>query len=450
MLAKTFAATHVRSLSKPSLIGAVVLSTAPLVESIEPSVEDPVTARISVGAAGSQATGESSGPSLSADGRHVAFVSWASDLVSGDANAGSDVFVKDRATGLLVRASVAMNGSQPEGESFAPSISGDGRLVGFASDATNLVADDSNGARDVFVRDLLAGTTSRISITGLGEPANAGSYAPSMASEGRHVAFTSHASNLVASDTNGKADVFVRDLQAGTIERISVGPGGAEATGACEGASISSDGRYVAFASTAGNLVPSSPEGDTNRTWDVFVRDRTMSITVRASVATNGAQGNGHSWMPSISGDGRYVAFESRASTLIVGDTNGKADVFVRDMQSGSTWRVSDGSGGIQANGPSLRPVVAGSVALVAFASEATNLVAGDSNGCSDVFVHDLGSGITSRVSVGSLGAGGNGAGLWPAISHDGRFVAFPGASTDLVPGDTNGALDVFVRGPLL
>lgn len=408
-----------------------------------------VTTRVSVNAAGSQANGESTGPALSTEGRYVAFVSWATNLVQGDTNAAADVYVKDRLTGTMVRASVASGGAQADGESAAPAISGDGRYVAFVSEATNLVASDTNNVRDVFLHDLSTGTTTRVSVGSGGEQGNAGSFAPSISADGRYVAFASRGANLVPADSNKASDVFVRDLQSGVTERVSVGPDGVQGEGASEGPSVSGDGRYVAFASTAGNLVPANPSGDTNRVWDVFVRDRATGTTTRVSLASDGSQGNGHSWTPAISAAGRFVAFGSNANNLVAGDTNQRADVLVRDMESGTTTRVSIGPAFVQADGLSGHPSISGDGRFVAFYSYATNLVAADTNSAQDVFLHDRVSGANSRVSVGMFGAQGNAVGLWPSISVDGRFVGFPDAAGNLALGDTNAALDVFVRGPL-
>ena len=210
------------------------------------------------------------------------------------------------------RESVGAGGAQGDGRSILPAISSDGRYVTFQSDAASLVAGDTNGVTDVFVHDRLTGTTERVSVDSAGAQGNGASSVPSISADGRYVAFLSDATNLVAGDTNGVSDVFVHDRTTGATERASVSTGGTQSDGGCGYVAISPDGRFVAFGSLAANLV----SGDTNGTGDVFLRDRTTGTTERVSVTTGGAQGNNFSGSPAVSADGRYVAFESRASNL--------------------------------------------------------------------------------------------------------------------------------------
>jgi Tol biopolymer transport system component len=400
------------------------------------------TVRVSVDSAGVQSQQVCAFPSISADGRFVAFQSTASNLATGDTNDVYDVFVRDRQTGITARVSVGTGGTQGDQDSFFPSISADGRFVAFESFADSLVAGDGNGAPDVFVHDRQTGTTERVSVAAGGGSGNGSSYFPAISADGRFVGFTSGASNLVAADTNGVTDAFVRDRQTGTTARVNLGPGGAQANGASELSSISADGRFAAFASTASNLIA----GDTNGFSDVFVRDLQIGTTERVSVSTDGAQGNTASYSYSISGDGRFVTFYSNATSLVAGDTNGVPDAFVRDRQLGTTERVSVATNGAQGNARSDAPRVSTDGRFVAFFSDATNLAAGDTNGSSDVFVRDLQSKTTERVSLSTGGTEGNAASRYPAFSADGRFVTFDSSATNLVPGDTNGVNDVFVR----
>jgi Tol biopolymer transport system component len=403
------------------------------------------TIRVSVRSDGSQANGLSFDPSISAGGRFVAFYSDASNLVAGDTNGTTDVFVRDRRTGTTSRVSVRSNGDQPNDGSFTPSISADGRYVAFQSDASNLVPGDTNGEADVFVHNRTTGTTSRVSVRSDGDQANGFSYGPSISSDGRYVAFHAFATNLVSGDTNGAGDVFVHDRTTGTTSRVSVGSNGEQVNGNSFYPSISADGRSVAFVSYASNLVP----GDTNGKADVFVHDRQTGTTSRVSVRSNGDQANNRrSEAPSISADGRFVAFVSLASNLVSGDTNGRADVFVHDRTTGKTSRVNVRSNGDQANN-GLDPSISAAGRYVAFRSGAPNLVPGDTNRKTDVFVHDRTTGTTIRVNVRSNGDQANGNSFSPSISGDGRFVAFHSFASNLVPGDTNGWYDVFVRGPI-
>jgi len=287
-----------------------------------------------------------------------------------------------------------------------------------------------------------AATTDRVSVDSSGVQENDSSWGASISADGRFVAFESDASNLVPGDTNGCEDIFVHDRQTGATERVSVDSSGVQGYELSESASISADGSYVAFESDASNLVP----GDTNGREDIFVHDRQTGATERVSIASSGAQGNSGSYDPSISADGRLVAFYSYASYLVPGDTNGCHDVFVHDRQTGATERVSVDSSGVQGNGSSYSPSISADGRFVAFISGASNLVPWDTNGLDDIFVHDRQTGATERVSVDSIGVQGNDYSWAQAISADGRYVAFESGATNLVPGDTNGTIDIFVR----
>jgi Tol biopolymer transport system component len=316
--------------------------------------------------------------SISADGRYVAFSSDDGNLVKGDRNKYQDVFVRG---GTTVRASVDTGGGDPNGYSSDPSISADGRYVAFQSAASDLVAADGNGFLDVFVRDLVFGTTVRASVDTAGEDPDADSFVWSNSADGRYVAFMSKASDLVAGDGNSSLDVFVGDLVAGTTVRASVDTGGGDPDDVSYIPSISADGRYVAFWSHASDLVA----GDGNGYPNVFVRDLVAGTTVRASVDTGGGDPNGDSHTPSISTDGRYVAFYSVASDLGKGDGNGFFDVFVRDLATETTVRASVDAGGGDPNEGSFQPSINADGRSVAFQSFASDLVQDDGNGTYDV-----------------------------------------------------------------
>jgi len=415
------------------------------------------TTRVSVDSSGNEANGHSCWPAIGADGRYVAFQSYASNLVPGDTNDASDVFVHDRLTGVTERVSVDSAGNQGSGWSEFPAISADGRYVAFESEASNLVSGDTNWVPDVFVHDRLTGATERVSVDSAGNQGNSWSELPAISADGRYVAFQSYAFNLVPGDTNG-ADVFVHDRQTGVTERVSVNSAGNQANSDSWSPAISADGRYVAFDSGASNLVA----GDTNYALDVFVHDRQTGVTQRVSVDSAGNQGNDYSWseFPTISADGRYVAFQSHAFNLVPGDTNDASDVFVHDRLTGVTERVSVDSAGNQGNTWSDLSAISADGRYVVFDSDASNLVSGDTNSTWDVFVHDRLTGATERVSVHSAGNEGNGS-SWDrinfspyrsvvsAISADGRYVAFQSYASNLVEGDTNGAngaSDVFLH----
>lgn len=340
--------------------------------------------RVSVSSLGAEGNGASYGPAISADGRHVAFTSAASNLTPGDGNEQVDVFVRDRETQATILVSVGPQGAMGDGPSVAPSISGDGLLVAFESDADTLVAEDNNGTGDVFIRDLVTRVTRKLSVAGNGRQTESPSFGPDISADGRSVAFESFSSRLVPDDTNGALDVFVADVASGNLDRVSLATGGGQANERSYSPSISADGRVVAFSSFASNLVPD----DTNGLLDVFVHRRDQQTTTRLSVGPDGAQADGLSFAPIVSADGALVVFSSEAGNLVRNDSNAIRDVFVASTEFSRLTRLSHrGSGTPQGDGPSLGPVVDASGIMVAFASFATNLVDGDTNGQSDVFV---------------------------------------------------------------
>jgi len=460
-------------------------------------------------------------PAMSADGRYVGFVSEESGLVPGDTNDDADVFVRDLATGLITRVNISSTGAEASPSSMrslwlGPALSGDGRYVAFLSRAPNLVPGDTNGKVDVFVRDLVAHTTSRVNVTSDGgQSVSDDAFFSSLkglglSADGRYLTFSSSAPDLVPGDTNGDdpedSDVFVRDLVAGVTTRVSVATDGSQgglsvfgsyrpsisadgqlvafvsgtaglvpgdgpdadlfvhnrATGVTElvstaaggrlvatgisSARISADGNVVAFSDDADNLLPD----DTNRDPDAFAYDRRTGTIERINVSTDGRQPNrfAGSFSPAMSADGRYVAFSSEADNLVPGDTNNRSDVFVRDRVLGTTLRASVASDGSEADDfgsnytiGSVTPAISADGRWVAFASRAADLVPGDLNGAVDVFVHDRVAGGTELVSA----SGGGGGAEAPAISADGRFVAFQ-TRDRLIPADGNGQIDVYVR----
>ncbi|MEG4531680.1 calcium-binding protein [Microcoleus sp. D2_18a_D3] len=400
--------------------------------------------RVSVDSAGNQANGFSNAYSISANGRFVAFQSQAFNLVPGDTNNKNDIFVRDLSTNTTTRISVDSAGIQGNNDSSHPSISADGRFVAFAS-FSNLVPEDTNNTSDIFVRDLLTNTTTRVSVDSAGIQGNRDSNNSAISADGRFVAFTSFASNLVPGDTNNRFDIFVRDLSTNTTTRASVDSAGNQGNSDSLTPSISADGRFVAFTSFASNRL-----GETNNRDDIFVRDLLTNTTTRVSVDSAGNPGNSDSSSPSISADGRFVAFESQASNLVPGDTNNffnQAKIFVRDLSTNTTTRVSVNSAGIQGDENSFNPSISADGRFVAFTSRSSNLVPGDTNNKQDIFVRDLSTNTITRVSVDSAGDRGqhDDALFGPLISADGRFVAFASGASNLVPGDTNNTTDIFV-----
>lgn len=412
---------------------------------------------VSVSSTGNQSDESSGFASISANGRYVAFASTASNLVANDTLFASDVFVRDTLNDTTTRISVDNAGNEAYGNSYSPSVSGDGRYVSFHSNASNLVdGDTNNNAWDVFVRDLNTGVLSRISVSSAGMEGNGSSTFSSISGDGRYIAFVSTATNLVAGGTTfNRSNIYVHDRNTGTTTLVSVDNAGNEGNGGAAGSSvpaISSDGRYVAFASTSSNLVAGGTTVDRKH---IFVHDRNTATTSLVSLDSAGNEGNdglgyaGQSNNPSISSDGRYIAFDSTSSNLVVGDTNNTGDIFVRDTLNGTTTRASVDSAGNQAIGNgSTDPTVSNDGRYIAFYSFSSGLVAGDTNGVADIFVHDRNTGATKRVSLDEAGVEANGASDRPSISGDGHYVAFSSYADNLVEGDLNvrGIKDIIIR----
>ncbi|MHB0998265.1 MAG: hypothetical protein ACYC27_03385 [Armatimonadota bacterium] len=393
------------------------------------------TEMVSVSSSGSQGYTDSGlgGISISADGRYIAFSSYAYNLVPEDTNIFSDILVRDRVAGTTERISVSSTGEQTNDESCHPSISADGRYVAFESCASNLVPGDTNGVSDIFVRDRVSGVTERVSISPAGEQANGHNYNPAINADGKYVFFDSQASNLVPGDTNSASDIFVRDRMEGTTERVSISSAGEQGDKSSYAPSISSDGRYAAFVSEASNFVA----GDAYVRKDIFVRDRLTGITERVNVSSSGELANHqNSSHPSISADGRYVAFVSGAYNLVSGDTNWSSDAFVRDRVAGTTECVSVSPANAIASSGGYTSI-SGDGRYVAFTSSSSIIVPGDTHNGTDVFVRDRIAGNTERISVSLLGQKTYGLSFMPVISEDGRYAAFVSDNPILVPNDT-------------
>ena len=378
--------------------------------------------------------------SISADGRYVAFTSKAR-LVPRDTDHRYDVFVRDRVRGVTRIVSVRTDGTPGLRRSEYPSISADGRYVVFVSKA-RLTANDTDDSLDVYERDRVEGVTRVVSVRTDGTPGRRRSFSPTVSADGRYVAFVSWA-RLAVDDTDDFTDVYVHDRLEGVTRRVSVRSDGTPGDGYSWDPSISADGRYVAFGSSATNLV----SGDTNHDGDVFVRDLADGVTRRVSVGTDGTQGDSYSHEPSISADGRYVAFTSDAQNLVTDDTNDSLDVFVRDLATGRTKLVSRGTDGTPARDHSYDASISADGGHVAFTSQADDLVTGaGAIFGSQVFVRDLQTSSTKLVSVSTDGTYGQGWCAWGSVSADGRYVSFDSDASDLVSGDTNDLTDVFVR----
>jgi len=416
------------------------------------------TTMVSVNSKGEQGKRTSDEQDISADGRYVAFTSTSKNLVAGDANgAFADVFVHDRRTGVTRRVSVDSHGVQSAGESYYPAISGDGRHVAFVSYGFS----SPFAGLEVSVHDWKTGKTERVDLDSAGNlPDRCTVYCwvePALSGNGRFVAFPSNATNLVAGDTNGAWDIFVRDRTTRQTTRISVDSAGKQGDQPPSyyppsRPALSADGRFVAFVSDATNLVA----GDTNGTWDVFVHDRKTRQTTRVSVDSAGGQANSASWGLAISSDGRYVAFVSEATNLVPGDTNGEPDVFLHDRQTHQTTRVSVASTGREANGWSgiSGCSLSADGRFVGFNSNANNLVVNTPPSVYNfqrTYIHDR---LTRETSLVSVDVSGNPIiehSSLPELSANGRLVAFSSHASNLVSEpDSNRFGDVFVRDRLL
>lgn len=366
------------------------------------------------------------GPAISADGKIVIFSSFDSNVVPGDTNAGLDPFIWNGETGAVsgIEAGGALVGGSAE------AVSGDGLSVLFYS-AKALTAEDIYDGDDVYVLDRGSGAVEFVL-----HDATAQNF--SMSHDGNRFAFDS-VSAYPDGDNLGQRDVFVHDRSTGETKILSFGLDiGGTTTGNSSSPVLSGDGRYVAFTSNASNLIA----GDANGVQDVFRYDLTDDSIVRVSVASDGTQGNGASSAVSMSDDGRYIVFESRADNLVAGDTNGSRDVFLHDFQAGTTIRLSMGAGGEEANDESYLPVISGDGRFVVFESAASNLVDSDVNGRRDLFLLDLQTDAVIRVAEGSTQYDEDN--FNPVISDDGRFVAFQ-TEASLVGGDGDTQRDVYL-----
>jgi len=396
---------------------------------------------------GAEPDGDSDDLKLSDDGRYAVFASEATNLTANDTNAFKDVFLRDNQTGTTELISRTTGGLAGNNLSSQPDVSGDGRYVAYWSFASDLIPVDTNAVSDVFVYDRQTGFTERVSIDSNENQLLGSSLGGSISADGRYVAFISFADDIVAGDSNNTSDLFVHDRQTGNTVLASVASDGSQGVELISSSpSLSADGRYVAFA-TQSRLVP---EDTSIYKWhDIFVRDLQSNTTTRVNVNSNGNGAFKHSYDPVISANGMHVAFMSEAENLVVGDTNEARDIFVHDRALGETTRVSVDSEGNQTAkylGYSNYPSISADGRYVAFLSHDTNLVNNDFNGQSDIFVHDRNTGVTSRVNLGALGEQANSHSARPYLTADGHYIVFSSYASNLVPNDNNGSHDIFMR----
>ncbi len=406
--------------------------------------------RASVSSSGQQGNADSYRAALSGDGRYVAYVSESSNLVPGDFNLVNDVFLYDTQTNTTEMISLSTAGTQGNGHSGMdpytigsyPAISYDGRYVAFFSEADNLVPGDTNGEADIFMRDRLSGTTTRISLATNGAQGNGMCLHPWMSYDGRYVVFSSDADNLIPNDTNNATDVFVRDMVTGVTECVTYNNLGVLADSYSLEPTISGDGRFVTYHSDAHNLVPGVVDG----WWDIYVYDRyTDTIECLTLDPVTGQEGNCYSATPRISADGRYVAFNSGATNLGPPDLNGfLSDIYVFDRQTHVMKMADVNAFGIQANNDCFWSGISGDGRKVSYCTFSDNLTPFDTNPYVDMYQVDMITRVTRVVSVSPSGFAGNYHGDCPVMGPDGNCVAFHSQATDMVPNDWNNRNDVF------
>jgi Tol biopolymer transport system component len=424
-------------------------------------------------------------PSISADGQFVVFESSASNLVQNDTNGARDVFVYDRQGLAITRVNVSTNGLESDGPSEAPRISANGKHVVFVSSASNLLAEASTAQNAIYMHNRETSTTVMVSVDSNGTHANNSSFSPVISSDGRYVAFTSYANNLVAGDSNNRADVFVHDRDPdnngvfdegnGVTTRVSVSTTGEAGNEDSDQPAISGDGRFVVFMSYATNLA----SGDQNNVRDVFLHDRQSGETTRISKTSSGSDANGPSSEPAISTNGRYIAYISEASNLVSGDDNEVIDVFLYDRETESLTLVSRSDTGELGYKDSLNPAVSSDGRYVAFSSYATNLVSDTASnrmagarytsfgysargidaisaatnivvdndqGTEHVYMYDRVSGANQRISTSYFGTTGNASSFSADLSSDGQYVVFASEASNLVCDDSNSQQDIFLH----
>jgi Tol biopolymer transport system component len=402
--------------------------------------------RVSIADGGGEPDGACYESSVTGNGRFVAYYSYATNLFPDAGNGVADIVVRDRKEGVNLLASHTPAGAEGSGTSAQPAISNNGRFVVFYSGATDLVDSDGNGNSDIFLSDMKTGDVVRVS-----EPPGGGDsdddsyvYGASISQNGRYVVYYSHATNLVADDTNGHWDIFLYDRVRGTTTLVSRNPDGDPSNGDSNDPSLSPNGRFIAYYSGATDLVA----GDTTGNDNIFVYDTKTGAVSRASPGMEGAEADDGSYDPVVTNNGRWVAFYSYATNLVAGDTNGFYDTFLYDRKSGTMRLLSVAPDGTEADGQSYEPAISANGKVLVFYSYSSNLVANDGNGTEgDILLVDLKTGDLTLLSADADGAGGDGYSFLfgPSLSSNGKYVVFASESTNLVAGDTNAEYDEFL-----
>jgi PKD repeat protein/Tol biopolymer transport system component len=425
-----------------SEIASFVIEPASVIAAVPDIVGE--ISRSSIDTNEQEADGNSINASISQDGRYVVFDSIAANLVTNDNNSTWDIYLRDRLNQVTIRLTTSSSGGDSDGASIDPVISDDGTTIVFSSSATNLVEDDANHVADIFRFDVLNNDLLRITASQENNEGNNDSDAPDISADGRYIVYESNATNLTLDeDNNGVTDVFIYDSQTGETERVSVNSEDEEGNGISRNPSVSDDGRFIVFDSQSNNLVDS----DNNNVSDIFLRDRLLGETYRVNINDESIEANGSSSIPVISGIGTVIAYSSVASNLVENDNNSVRDIFVRDLISGTTSRVSVSNSGAEGDSTTFSSLgMDASGRYIVFYSEASNLVDSDANLAWDVFIHDRELRQTSLASIDANGQQGNASSFVPAISAGGHYVVFGSGADNLVSEDNNESWDTFTR----
>lgn len=385
------------------------------------------------------------GPSFtgvqSSDGSVVVFSDASTNLIIPDNNLHFDAYWRDRHAGVLRRVSVSSTGVQANNSTYALDLSDDSQTVLLGSYATNLVPGDNNASPDIFVHELLTGTTTRVNVDSLGAEANQGAGQCAMSGDGQLVVFESTSTNLAPGDTNSSTDVFLHDRSTGITTRISEGAGGVQANSSSIAPSISRDGRWIAYATVATNIVVPDVTGPPLA--DIVVFDRLSGTTRRVTQLPNGVQMNGNADRPQVSADGKFISFTASATNLFPGAYPGQ-NIYVWDALTGQIRLASITSLGVPANNESRWSSISADGRFVAFETFATNL--GGTSSLPRMFVHDMWLGTNREVSVNAAGVSANNWNQMAFISGDGTHVMFTSRATNLIPGTPSAMDRVYVR----
>ncbi|MAW59254.1 MAG: hypothetical protein CMJ94_00305 [Planctomycetes bacterium] len=403
------------------------------------------TRRVNVNSLGALGDRGSSDVRISADGSCAVFSSDALNLDGAPSGFG-DVYLHDLLLHRTERVSLTDGGGLANKLSELPRVSGDGQRVAFVTYADNLVAGDTNSARDVYLRDRAAGSTQRISLSTSGEQSNNDSYVAGLSADGRYVLFSTRSAKMHP-DGNTRNHFYLRDTLNGTTTRTTETSLGAAANQDCRHGFLSAQADWVVFSTISTNL----PGGAGNSRDDVYIRNLNTGVTEWISSTSTGGEPNSHCRYPSVSADGRWVVFQSAATNLVPGDTNGVSDIFLRDRQTGSITRISQRWDGSEAARECLSPRISEDGNTIVYQTTDPSIVPGDNNNAGDVFAYSRVTGLTQNVNLGSGGVFGNDSASDASISADGNRIAFASCSSNLIGGTTmlNGGLFVHTRTPV-